>query len=199
MAHKTLLTQDFIDRLSIDLTCPAGASVGDLVYVSATNTVDLTDASDPAKVSVVGHVSVKVQTTTCQISTSLGPITGATGLTVGDPVYLSGTTPGGVTSTAPATAVQVGVAISTTSWIFIPASGGSGGSNLAKETFTPALDQTEFTLSASPGGETLLFVNGVQYYESRDFTISGTTLTWLPLVVGFGLGPDDDMDVYYET
>lgn len=49
-----------------------------------------------------------------------------------------------------------------------------------RDGFTPTAGQTEFTLSEDPnGGLVDLYVNGVLYVLDVDYTVSGTTLTWL--------------------
>jgi hypothetical protein len=51
----------------------------------------------------------------------------------------------------------------------------------AEDEFTATLAQTVFTLtqSAAAGGVVVLTINGQRFAEGTDFTISGTTLTWL--------------------
>ena len=61
--------------------------------------------------------------------------------------------------------------------------------------------QTAFTLAATPkwGGAVRLEVNGVAYVNSagKDFTVSGTTLTWLNRQ--FTLATTDEVVAYYEV
>lgn len=119
MARKTKTRQDSMEGMSPSLTCTATEQVGDLVYVSGADTVARADASDSAKTDVVGFIVSKPTTTSCRISAQPGPVTGASGLTSGMPVYLSAVSPGAVTTSAPSSGdPQVGVAISTTSWLF---------------------------------------------------------------------------------
>jgi hypothetical protein len=67
----------------------------------------------------------------------------------------------------------------------------SGTTNLNTDNFTATLNQTAFNLSATPADVTaaLMFVNGIQYTYTTDFTITGTVLTWtdaaFTMVAGF--------------
>lgn len=58
-----------------------------------------------------------------------------------------------------------------------------GGAGLVpqKDTFVPIAAQTIFTLSFTPGGMStfLLTLNGLEQEEGINYTVSGTTLTWL--------------------
>ena len=64
-----------------------------------------------------------------------------------------------------------------------------------EDTFTPTLAQTIFTLSNSYGAGTIsiLFLNGVSQLEGIDYTISGTTLTYLHLT----LDNLDTLQIFY--
>lgn len=56
------------------------------------------------------------------------------------------------------------------------------GGSFAQQGFTATLDQTVFTLSTAykgAGGSVAAWVNGVGAEKDVDFTISGTTFTWL--------------------
>ena len=103
------------------LTCLSGDAVGDWVYVSAASTVAKADADDTAKIPAIGVIVSKESTTSCTVRVS-GLVTGASGLTAGATYYLS-TTAGQMTATAPAApnAVPVAVALSTTSYVVLPA------------------------------------------------------------------------------
>lgn len=63
----------------------------------------------------------------------------------------------------------------------IGSTGGGGGASFAENEFSATPAQTVFTLSGSlvPGGLSVLFVNGLGYAEGTEYTVSGTTLTWL--------------------
>lgn len=102
---------------SIQFTCTATEAVNDLVYISADNTVAQADASDSAKIDVIGWIESKINSTTCMVSTSPGPVTSSS-LTAGERIFLSDT-PGAVQSGTPGTnSVEVGIAKSSTSFIF---------------------------------------------------------------------------------
>jgi len=76
-------------------------------------------------------------------------------------------------------------ALSTTSLVprpFIAVGGGGGGSggSIQEDVFFPINGQTVFTLSQPyVGGFAVVFINGVEYVNTINFTIVGTTLTWL--------------------
>ena len=101
--------------------CPASVEVGDLVYQTATSgLVDQALASDPARIDVIGWVAEKPTTTTCKVTNDIGPVP-SSGLTPGDVLYLSPTTPGKVTSTGPSfpdALVKVGSAKTVDSYVF---------------------------------------------------------------------------------
>lgn len=58
--------------------------------------------------------------------------------------------------------------------------------------------QTVFALSTTPldASAVLFYVNGVLYENGAEYTVSGTTLTWLDTL--FTLGPTDGAQAYYE-
>lgn len=66
-----------------------------------------------------------------------------------------------------------------------------------REVFTPTLGQTVFTLLNSDVAttRTLVEVNGQLQHEGNDYTLSGTTLTWLDN--DFTLDTTDQLIVYY--
>lgn len=102
--------------LGTTYTCTATEQVGDLVYISAANTVAQADASAIGTARVIGHITEKPTATSCRVSVAPGPIS-ATGLTVGGPVYLSDTA-GAVSATEGTVIVEVGIADTTTSFVF---------------------------------------------------------------------------------
>lgn len=75
--------------------CIPGVTLNDLVYISAANTVDKFDASNPATAPALGFVSQMFSSTSCQIQMS-GQLNGFSGLTAGQVQY-GDTTPGGIT------------------------------------------------------------------------------------------------------
>jgi len=100
-------------------TCLAGLAVGEPVRISANNTVVLALATTAANAKVVGFVDHKGSlgatsdgaALTCYITHYLYK-SGLSGLTAGNPVYL--TDAGGYSATAGTVAKVVGIAISTT-------------------------------------------------------------------------------------
>jgi hypothetical protein len=224
MARKTQIRQDLVKGAAPPFTCTASESVGDLVYVSGANAVAQADASSLSTSEVVGFVLLKSSATACQVTVQPGPVTGASGLTAGDPVYLS-ETPGAVTAVAPANVVQVGIATSATEWFFTGAGGGSSS------TLTPsdkALNPTAtvgdnastgITISATPvnnsyvqvqlNGMQVILGDGVKTTECYFSGDSGTTarniadiasgdeLFWNGLIATFSLGVLDVIDLNY--
>lgn len=83
-------------------TCPSGAAVRDAVYHSGDLAVDLADASNPAKLPVVGFIVTKPTATTCTVQhiAELGGFTGP--LVPGATYYADPAVPGGITATKPA-------------------------------------------------------------------------------------------------
>lgn len=101
-------------------SCPSGVSVGDAVQITTADNVDLADASVPADRPVIGFVKSKPTSTTCVLH-YYGELGGFTGLTVGATYYLSESTPGAITTTAPSTVgsivQEVGFARSSTTLV----------------------------------------------------------------------------------
>lgn len=55
-----------------------------------------------------------------------------------------------------------------------------GGLNIVEQEFMPTPSQTVFTLLETWAGNfALLTVNGIEYDRGADYTVAGTTLTWL--------------------
>jgi hypothetical protein len=106
------------------LTAGEALSAGNLVYVNASGNVLKADASSEAKEAVAFVTSAISNAATGTVYFGSGIITGLTGLTAGSRYFLSGTTPGAVTTTAPTgtgkIVQQVGRAISTTVLYFEP-------------------------------------------------------------------------------
>jgi hypothetical protein len=65
------------------------------------------------------------------------------------------------------------------------------------ETYAPLLGQTVFTLSFTPAqpAQVDLFVNKTKFVNGADYTVAGTTLTWLD--VEFTLDPGDLVETTY--
>lgn len=80
--------------------CPISLAVGDVVYSSAADEVDKAIANDIVKKHAIGIVFEKPADTVA-IVVSIGKYSGFTGLTQGDPVFLSDSVLGGVTQTPP--------------------------------------------------------------------------------------------------
>lgn len=84
--------------LDIVYTCSTLIAVGNAVYISSADTVDLASNTTLSTTPCVGIVVNKPTTTTCTVR-SMGVITGLVGLSEGSKYYLG--TSGGVTTTAP--------------------------------------------------------------------------------------------------
>jgi len=67
------------------------------------------------------------------------------------------------------------------------------------EKFIPTLGQTEFTMAGSPTPSIvpILTVNGTEYEILTDYTLSGSTLTWLDNL--FTLDGSDVVRIYYSN
>jgi hypothetical protein len=67
----------------------------------------------------------------------------------------------------------------------------------ASETYTPLLGQTVFTLSFTPAqpSQVDFLVNEAKFVNGSDYTVVGTTLTWLD--VEFTLDPGDKAEAIY--
>ena len=81
-------------------TCPVAVAVGDAVFISGSDAVDRADASSAATSPAFAIVRAKPTTTTCLIQSS-GEVDAYGGLIVGATYFLSDSTPGGITDTAP--------------------------------------------------------------------------------------------------
>jgi len=100
--------------------CLAGDAVRKLVYQSASGTVALADASNPAKMPAIGFIASKPTTTSCVLQDE-DELSGFVGLTPDAVYYADPASPGGITTTQPSlpgdagkVAQQVGVAKSAT-------------------------------------------------------------------------------------
>jgi hypothetical protein len=77
--------------------------------------------------------------------------------------------------------------------------GGGGGSDVVvDETFVPTNGQTAFVLSTVPlnNSDILMLINNIAYIVGQNFTISGTTITWLD---DFTLETTDIVVIRYTT
>jgi hypothetical protein len=101
-------------------SCTATEQIGDLVYIVSDDTVEQADAFVSSKKNVIGYILGKPTTTTCLVATS-GVVT-ASGLSAGDKIFLSDSSPGGITTTEPAppsASVEVGFAKNSTEYFFV--------------------------------------------------------------------------------
>jgi hypothetical protein len=105
-ANPAFLSLDGADVVAGTFSCAGTVSVGDVVYISANDTVDKALATFASgKYKAVGVVSSKPTATTCKVA-SVGEVPIA-GLTAGSIYYLSTTVAGAVTSTASSTSGDV--------------------------------------------------------------------------------------------
>ena len=113
-------SNSFTTSLVIQKTCDSGATVGDIVMYTTTNdeNVDVSTTNDDIRPSI-GIIIEKVDPTTAKIMI-MGEFNGASGLTPGNKIFLS--TTGSLTSTPPTVDYLqcMGVAISTTKFLFSP-------------------------------------------------------------------------------
>lgn len=108
---------------TLTLTAAETLAAGNVVYVSAANTVSKADANSATKAAVGFVLSSISSSATGTVYFGSGFITGLSGLTAGALYYLSGTA-GGITTTAPTGTgkiqQQVGFAVNTTTLYFEP-------------------------------------------------------------------------------
>lgn len=114
------------------LTFPTSENIaaGALVNIfpnSSTPTARNANAADATKPATGFVLAAVTQPANATVYFPGQIVTGVSGLTVGSPVFLSASTPGAVTSTAPSAAgnlvQQVGYALSATSFVFQPMAG----------------------------------------------------------------------------
>lgn len=104
---------------SYTLDAASGASVGDVVYISAADTVSLADVSSTGAASrVIGMAATAATDTNPVDVASDGVVTGLSGLTAGSRYFADPSTAGGITTSVPTGSgnviFQVGIAKSTT-------------------------------------------------------------------------------------
>ena len=67
---------------------------------------------------------------------------------------------------------------------------------LYRDGYTPTVGQTVFTLTNTPSDTSVeMFVNGVRYRHGIDYTVTGTTVTWLDTL--FTLDGSDRVVITY--
>jgi hypothetical protein len=127
-------------------TCLAALNVGDPVYISAIDTVTLALATTEPTSRVVGFVRSKPSTITCYIEHYLLK-TGLSGLTAGDPVYL--TDAGAFGAAAGTVSKTIGYAIDTDEALLSasPAPGGGAGDHGALSGLADD-DHTQYLLAS---------------------------------------------------
>lgn len=105
-------------------SCSGDVEIGDLVFGSAADTLDRTDASDQDKMPGIGFVFAKPTSTTCLMS-NVGELSGFTGLTP-NALYYASATPGKIqisSDPAPSTIQMVGRAKNATTLTIMIGSG----------------------------------------------------------------------------
>lgn len=108
---------------TFNASCTPAESIGDAVYVSGPGMVAQARANTILTTYVVGIIIAKPSATTCtvQVSDTFGIYSG---LTPGVTYFLSDTTPGAITATAPTTTgtlvERVGVAIDSSTIVIMP-------------------------------------------------------------------------------
>lgn len=158
----------------ISYTCGAGDAVGDPVRISSATTVTKALATSEAGSRVFGFISYKPTTTTCYIDHFYNK-TGLSGLTVGEPVYLSDT---GTVTAAPGTYKRpIGIAYSTTAAILSAAA-----DQTQHEPSTRALAQANLLIN--PGFD--IWQRGTSSVALGDGTYTGPD-RWYGLIQGSGV------------
>ena len=82
-------------------TATAGEAVEEWVFISAADTVDEADASDPTKMNSIGMIVEKPDATTAVVKCDGKVYTTGKGWAANDPVYISPTTPGDIVNVPP--------------------------------------------------------------------------------------------------
>lgn len=170
--------QTLLDSVGGEYTCASGVAVGDIVYVSAADTVALADANDTGKVPAIGVVVYKKTSsaTTCKVA-FIGEVDCLTGLTAGATYYLSNTA-GAKTTTAPTPNAQpIGVAKNETTLVLLPAGAGLAAiyTHLTSTYGFIPLDVGDFVLKT--GAPLAVFadgasaVPGLAYVDSKSLAI----------------------------
>lgn len=109
---------DEAERVCTEYTAASTVAVGEVVYISAANTVDLADTSAESTSRIVGMVGVGASAAGTAKVCSDGVVSGLSGLTAGSRYFQDPSTPGGLTTTPPTgsgeSIVQIGYAKSAT-------------------------------------------------------------------------------------
>lgn len=96
-------------------------SIGNVVYISAADTVKKAQANAGATANPIGFATGTIANGAVGSYQTSGTLSGLSSLSTGATYYLDPTTPGAMTTTAPTTAgqyvVELGVAISTTEFM----------------------------------------------------------------------------------
>jgi hypothetical protein len=142
-------------------TCPAPVAVGNAVYLSAANAVDLADGTNGSKMPAIGIVVSKPTTTSCIVQHA-GECDSVSGLTPGS-TYYAGVGGALVSSTVGLTVVQaIGKARDTGLLVMYPtteSTGGSGGGGWSA-TFTTPVD-SQFSWVNQGGATTTQTASGI--------------------------------------
>jgi len=106
-----------VEKVVLSFTCTATEQVGDVVYLSADDTVAQAQSNAIGTTFAVGLIISKPSVTSCDVVVA-GKVEGLAGLTAGTRYYLSNTVAGGLLATPPITSghfvIKVGIAINTT-------------------------------------------------------------------------------------
>lgn len=169
--------------------CLAGDAVGDLVYCTGVPggglfQVAKADPNIAGKHPALAVITEKINATTCVIQFNGVSPDLYSGLSPGALYWLGAS---GVPVTSPVTAAPqaVGVAVSAEAINLSfdedikPTVG--GGNPWVEDEYTPTNGQLTFILSQAPTdvNSLVFFANGVAADDTDDYTVSGTTVTWL--------------------
>lgn len=181
------------------LTVPATVNVGDLLYLTGIDSADKADNTSASTMPAVAVCVGKQSSTTAEVI-YFGEVNLYTGLTPGTIQYVG--INGGLTETPPVSpdvSQQVGEALNTTTLVFNPAQvvAGGGHINWTQDEYVPTFGQVTFILSSAPIDVTSLEfnLNGVLYDDNVDYTISGSTITWISSIT---LKPKDKILIRYQ-
>lgn len=175
------------EELFIVADCGAGDVVGNFVAITGVvaqiQQVTKADPVDPAKMPSAGVIVEKPTGTTCLVQRG-GEAAVFSGLTIGKTHFVGLAGTASLTPPVPAAGQVaqlqiVGIATDTDT-IFLESSAGFLDVWIEDE-FVATLAQVTFILSQAPRDLDSLqvLVNGILYDDIVDYTLSGTTLTWL--------------------
>lgn len=181
LVRNALTTESGTEKITVVTADGAGISALLLVRILSSGLATLASSDLPSTMPARGFAPVAIAPSAVGVIRTRGEFEDAGfSFTPGATLYV-GTA--GVISTSPGAEAQViGYAITATKiQLEFDSVAVAGSANFIEDEFTPTLGQITFILSQAPTDlDSLAFlVNGVHYDDTVDFTVSGTTVTWL--------------------